>query len=73
MNIKILDLNKDIYEYDRIRKTAEAFAGLVDVDIVDENNRYKCVFTNFKLESEKTIREFENYLINLMNKSEDKN
>ncbi len=73
MNKIILDLNKKIYECDKIRKTAEAFAGIVDVDILDEGNSYKCVFTNFKLGDEKTVREFENYLINLMNKSEDLN
>lgn len=69
----MLNLSKNIYDYSKIKNTVEAFEGIVNLDVYEEKERYICLFDNFKLDPSKTIMEFENYLINLMNRSEDVN
>ena len=70
---RMLNLSKNIYDYSKIRSSVEAFEGIVNTDVSEEKERYVCRFDNFKLDQNKTIMEFENYLINLMNRSEDVN
>ena len=61
-------LSKDVYEISIIEQTISAFSELVSICVCDSENYYVCVFENCVYSQDQTIKEFENYLINLCNK-----
>lgn len=64
---KRLLLNKELYERDIILLTAKQYRGLAAVKINDKGNYWECEFLKCKYDAEVTIREFENYAIDLAN------
>lgn len=64
---KVLKLNKSIYSRDFIENTVSIFCDLAHIDIIENEEYYDCVFSGCKLDTEKTVCEFENYLIAISN------
>lgn len=63
-----LILSKDIYIISAIENAISAFSKLAEITISEETNCYFCEFNNCVYEKDITIKEFENYLIDLCNK-----
>lgn len=63
-----LYLSKDLYKKDAIEKTVMAFSDLSTITAYDDSDYYICVFDKCTYEASVTIKEFENYLIDLCNK-----
>ena len=64
-----LYLSKDIYSTYLIEQTIVAFSNLADISFYDNDNHNICVFKNCIYSLDQTIKEFENYLIDLSNKA----
>lgn len=62
-----LALNKEIYNPLNIQSVIGAFSNLCKVDIDEEGNDWIVTFCECKYDKTKTIKEFENYLIDYMN------
>ena len=62
-----LRLVKDLYSYEMIEKAADSFSSLCKISISIDGNYYVCSFDMCKYDELVTIREFENYLIDLIN------
>ena len=60
-------MNKSIYEFKKIRYTIQAFGGICEVDIKEDSVYWICIFSKCGFDLERTIREFENYLISISN------
>lgn len=63
-----LFLLKDLYLIDSINDTRTAFSRLTKVNILEDEKYWICEFTDCKYDFEKTVKEFENYLIGICNK-----
>ena len=63
-------LSKDIYKTILIDETAIAFSNLAKISLYDDGSYIVCLFENCVYSKEQTIKEFENYLIDLSNKME---
>ena len=61
-------LSKDIYKLSLINETASAFSTLAKISLYDDGSYIVCLFENCTYSKEQTIKEFENYLIDLCNK-----
>ena len=64
-----LILNNDIYSALNIRIASDAFSGLCSVTVEKVPGSALLVFTSCKYDEDRTIHEFENYLIGLENKA----
>ena len=62
-----LSVNTDIYSIENILYAAEAYKNLAKINILRKSETAKIVFRNCKYDEERTVREFENYLIGLEN------
>lgn len=62
-----LRLNTDIYSLENISKAAKAYKHLAKIKVSGKKEDAKIVFRNCKYDEERTVREFENYLIGLEN------
>ena len=65
-----LMLSKDLYEIQAIKKATDAFVELVQISVQEDENYYVCLFEKCIYSQEQTIKEFENYLIDLCNTRE---
>jgi hypothetical protein len=65
-----LALNKEIYTPLNIHSVIEVFSNLCKVDIGEEGNYWIATFCECKYDKTRTIKEFENYLIDYMNAKE---
>ncbi len=64
---RTIEYNKTIYDKKIIENAIADFYGVVSIRLKDSKDVYTCIFSSFKSEQERTIREFENYIIALMN------
>lgn len=62
-----LKLNTDIFDISCVEKTATAYKALCKIKINKTDNYMICRFTDCLYDEEETVREFENYIIDLMN------
>ena len=68
MNPKItIRLSKDIYQSDSVAQTTDAFKQLAQISVTEEADSYLCVFEQCEYDAEQTVKEFENYLIDISN------
>lgn len=63
-----LMLSKYIYTFPAIENAISAFSELATISIREETNCYLFEFENCVYEEDITLKEFENYLIDLSNK-----
>lgn len=67
--IKLL-LSKDVYKTFLINETVKAFSDIAKISLYDDERHIVCIFEDCAYSKEQTIKEFENYLIDLCNKTE---
>ena len=68
MNPKItLKLNKDIYQSGSVAQTINAFKQLAHISFTEDADSYICMFEMCEYDAEQTVKEFENYLIDVSN------
>lgn len=65
-----LRLSKEIFDIRMIKKAISAYRSLADITEDGSEDYYEIVFAQCKYGREKTIAEFENYVIDLMNVKE---
>lgn len=62
-----LFLNKKIYEKNCLSKAIAAYRNIAEITFVEDSLYWICDFQNCKYGEERTVLEFENYLIELSN------
>ena len=62
-----LRVRKELFFFFCILGTIEAYKYITDVNLQDQSDYWILQFENCKFEENRTIREFENYLIGLEN------
>ena len=62
-----VSLNKDIYDLTAIKSAMANYAALAHIKVEDASDYYLCRFSHCKYDSTRTIQEFCNYVIDLMN------
>lgn len=62
-----LILKSEIYPIGAVRKAADDYSGLTDIQICEYEEGIACKFENCVYDTELTRMEFENYLIGLCN------
>ena len=60
-------LHKSIYNEQSINAAREAFLGIASISINTINDYYLCSFSDCSADETLTMKEFENYLIDLVN------
>ena len=65
--MKSLRLPKEIYRYEMIQQTIQEFISLAHIKIKDSDDCWEVLFSRCRFGTEKTVSEFENYLICLEN------
>ena len=63
-----LFLNKQIYCLQYIERAVQAYRSIATIKIVPDKGYWVCVFEDCVYDNETTKREFENYVIALMNR-----
>ena len=66
-----LKLSKAIYKEDAIHKAITAFSNISSISCFDVGNSYICSFSGCVEDEVLTSKEFENYLIDLLNSKND--
>lgn len=64
-------LSKTLYEIGKIDRAVRDFSKIVKIKIEERRDDYVCHLSSFVTNKDRTILEFENYLISLMNQSEE--
>ena len=62
-------LKKELFRFSNIQQSIVAFSDLCIITVYEQDNAYLCTFTGCKYDTEETVREFENYLIDLSYKN----
>ena len=62
-----LELKTDVYNIENIEKACVAYKDYVKITIKMKNNRIALTFSKCQYNADITIKEFENYLINVEN------
>lgn len=62
-----LELKTDVYNIENIEKACVAYKDYAKIKIKMKNNRIELTFSKCKYNADITIKEFENYLINVEN------
>lgn len=62
-----LRLRKSIFNSDILEGAISDFSDLCDIQIKNENDYVICSFFNCKYDTIETMKEFENYVIDLLN------
>ena len=65
--MKCLRLPKELYRLEMIQKTIQEFSELAHMRVKDSNENWEVLFSRCRYGVEKTVSEFENYLICLEN------
>lgn len=65
--MNILNLCKEIYDYSFAVIATKEFASIANITIKNEEGYLRCVFSNCTYDVETTMKEFENYIIDLNN------
>ena len=63
-----LELYHNLYPIEQIRKSVEAFSQFARIEVIQGEEKSRVRFTNEKYELCILLGEFENYLIDLINK-----
>ena len=58
-------LNKEFYNIDAIKTAIDDFSKIAEIDVFEKDGNNYLVFSNCKYTCEETMKEFENYLIQL--------
>lgn len=67
MNPNELYLIKEIYRKNAIYKAIEDYRSISNIDMNENEKYYVCSFRFCQYDVQETIKEFENYIIDLMN------
>lgn len=62
-----LSLNKELFSLDNIKEAESVYKGFAKISIIPEDRYYVVRFKHCKYDEERTVKEFENYLIGLEN------
>lgn len=62
-----LHLIKEIYSKNAIYRAIEDYQSISKIDMNENKNYYVCSFTFCQYDIKETMKEFENYIIDLMN------
>lgn len=65
--MKTLKLSKELYSLINIEETIDVYDRLANIEILHRNNCYLLSFSGCRYDTNRTIKEFENYLIGLEN------
>lgn len=68
-----LELSKDVYEKSAIDRAVFDFSDLSEIFVHEKCDYYECSFADCKYSITQTIKEFENYLIDLSYQTKYKN
>lgn len=60
-----LQLSTDVYSLDNIEKTCTVYKDYAKIKIKKKRHRVEVIFDRCRYDSEITMKEFENYLINV--------
>lgn len=63
-------LSKEIYKAPSINETISAFSKIAKISLYESVDHYICIFENCLYSQNQTMKEFENYLIDLCNQLE---
>ncbi len=63
----ILLLHKELFNVDMILLAAKQYHELALITVHEKRWHWECVFSNCKYDIEMTTKEFENYVINMIN------
>ena len=63
----VLMLSKEIYPEEQVLRGIRAYSSLAAISVCDAGERWQCAFSSCKFEEGQTVREFENYLIDMGN------
>ena len=69
--MKEIILDGTIYSESIVKKAIKDYSTIAKIRFESKDNNIKCEFISSKYELEKTIKEFENYIIDLSNSSQD--
>lgn len=62
-----LKINKEVFSRRKLELSISEFSNLADIKISDNRDHYLLEFSQCKYDENKTVLEFENYLIELEN------
>lgn len=65
--MRVLNLSKDLYSIENIERTAKVYKDYAKIKVKNEDEYYFVSFDKCKYDEDRTIKEFENYLIGLEN------
>lgn len=65
--MKRTKLSKNIYDESIIRQAIRDYGSIANIQLKSDSNYYDLQFENCKYDENRTLKEFENYLIDLMN------
>lgn len=65
--MKIIEIHSEIYRYKSVMRAISAYNGLAKIKLVKNDNYYVLEFDQCKYDEDRTIKEFENYLIGVEN------
>ncbi len=60
-------LNKDIYDKAVILSAIQQYHELALIRVQEKRNHWECTFSDCKYDIQVTMKEFENYVINMIN------
>lgn len=60
-------LNKELYDRDKVLYAVKQYNRLAAIKVIDKKTHWECRFSGCKYEPELTMKEFENYIINIEN------
>lgn len=63
MENNILILSKDLYSKIPLQNAISMFTSLCQIEVIENDKEWKCIFYQCKADAELTKKEFENYLI----------
>ena len=67
--MKELIVSTGIYSVETVRLALEAYRGYASVQVREKNDRITLTFSECRFGEERTVMEFENYMIALENKT----
>ncbi len=66
--MKTLKLASDIYDIEAIKRACDAYSQISSISVASQERAYALTFDDCKYDEERTVLEFENYLIGMENK-----
>lgn len=62
----LLNLNKEIYPLSYIELAQAAYKDIADIEILEQDDYWECIFSSCVADERVTTNEFENYCIGLV-------